>query len=63
MGKTDWESVRKRIREEVGTNVKCREPCETCGLGDGIHVAGCPETKPHVMFYVDETPAPEAASG
>jgi hypothetical protein len=56
MSKTNWEAVRERIREEVG-ELKCREPCKTCGLGDGVHVAGCPAAQPVA------TRAPETAPG
>ena len=55
--KTDWEDVRKRIQEEVGAELKCHRPCKTCGLGDGVHVSGCPEGQPVA------TRAPETAPG
>lgn len=52
----DWEAIREELRDFVGDR-RCSEPCDVCGLGDGVHVAGCPKTKTHVMFYVDEEPA------
>jgi hypothetical protein len=58
--KTDWADVRKRIQEEVGENLKCHEPCPVCGLGDGVHVAGCPGAVPEEEPVA---PTPKAASG
>lgn len=55
--KEDWAKIREELKDFLGDR-RCMDPCEICGLGDGIHLAGCPNAgQTHTMFYVDEATA------